>query len=93
MPFGLGYWRGLYRECPELRQGRRGGAAEHACGRRAIGCAGGGVSGGVKPRINGEQHAPGTTRCSAGRQWVTSRQAATRLLRCAPALQVTRRNP
>ena len=42
MPFGLGYWRGLYRECPELRQGRRGGAAEHACGRRAIGCAGGG---------------------------------------------------
>ena len=29
-----------------------------------------GVSGGVKPRINGEQHAPGTTRCSAGRQWV-----------------------
>ena len=51
------------------------------------------VSGGVKPRINGEQHAPGTTRCSAGRQWVTSRQAATRLLRCAPALQVTRRNP
>ena len=52
-----------------------------------------GVVGGVKPRINGEQHAPGTTRCSAGRQGVTSRQAATRLLRCAPALQVTRRNP
>ena len=51
------------------------------------------VVGGVKPRINGEQHAPGTTRCSAGRQGVTSRQAATRLLRCAPALQVTRRNP
>ena len=25
-----------------------------------------GVSGGVKPRINGEQRAPGTTRCSAG---------------------------
>ena len=52
-----------------------------------------GVVGGVKPRINGEQHAPGTTRCSAGRQGVTSRQAATRLLRCAPALQVTRRIP
>ena len=51
------------------------------------------VVGGVKPRINGEQHAPGTTRCSAGRQGVASRQAATRLLRCAPALQVTRRNP
>ena len=51
------------------------------------------VVGGVKPRINGEQHAPGTTRYSAGRQGVTSRQAATRLLRCAPALQVTRRNP
>ena len=51
------------------------------------------VVGGVKPRINGEQHAPGTTRCSVGRQGVTSRQAATRLLRCAPALQVTRRNP
>ena len=51
------------------------------------------VVGGVKPRINGEQHAPGTTKCSVGRQGVTSRQAATRLLRCAPALQVTRRNP
>ena len=50
------------------------------------------VSGGVDPRINGEQRVAGTTRCRAGRQDAASRQAASRLLRCAPALRVTRRN-
>ena len=51
------------------------------------------VNGGVDPRINGEQHAAGPTRCRARRQDVAPRQAASRLLRCAPALRVTRRNP
>ena len=50
------------------------------------------VSGGVDPRTNGEQRVAGTTRCRAGRQDATSRQASSRLLRCAPALRVTRRN-
>ena len=50
------------------------------------------VSGGVDPRINGEQRVAGTTRCRAGRQDAASRQASSRLLRCAPALRVTRRN-
>ena len=53
----------------------------------------GSVNGGVDPRINGEQHAAGPTRCRARRQDVAPRQAASRLLRCAPALRVTRRNP
>ena len=48
-----------------------------------------GVSGGVDPRISGEQLASETTRCRAGHQEVASRQAASRLLRCAPALRVT----
>ena len=34
----------------------------------------------------------GTTRCRAGRQDAASRQASSRLLRCAPALRVTRPN-
>ena len=50
------------------------------------------VSGGVKPRINGEQRASEATRCRAGHQEVASRQAASRLLRCAPALRVTCHN-
>ena len=50
------------------------------------------VSGGVDPRINGEQRVAGTTRCRAGRQDAASRQASSRLLRCAPALRVTRPN-
>ena len=55
-------------------------------------CPGTGVSGGVDRRINGEQRVVGTTRCRAGRQDAASRQASSRLLRCAPALRVTRRN-
>ena len=51
-----------------------------------------GVSGGVKPRTNGEQRVAESTRCRAGCQAVASRQAASRRLRCAPALRVTRRN-
>ena len=51
------------------------------------------VSGGVKPRINGEQRVAEATTCRVERQGVASRQAAPRLLRCAPALRVTRRNP
>ena len=47
------------------------------------------VNGGVNPRISGEQRASETTRCRAGHQEVASRQAASRLLRCAPALRVT----
>ena len=50
------------------------------------------VVGGVDPRISGEQRGPGTTRCGNGRQEAASGQAASRLLRCAPALRVTRRN-
>ena len=38
------------------------------------------VSGGAKPRINGEQRASEATRCRAGHQEVASRQAASRLL-------------
>ena len=52
----------------------------------------GDVDGGVDPRISGEQRAAETTRCWSGRQPVASRQAASRLLRCAPALRVTRPN-
>ena len=52
-----------------------------------------GVSGGVKPRINGEQRVAEAITCRVERQGVASRQAALRLLRCAPALRVTRRNP
>ena len=48
--------------------------------------------GGVDPHINGEQRGAGTTRCGNGRQEATSGQAASRLLRCASALRVTRRN-
>ena len=51
------------------------------------------VSGCVKPRINGEQRVAEATTCRVERQGVASRQAALRLLRCAPALRVTRRNP
>ena len=51
------------------------------------------VNGGVKPRINGEQRVAEATTCRVERQGVASRQAALRLLRCAPALWVTRRNP
>ena len=51
------------------------------------------VDGGVKPLIYGEQGAFETTRCSAGHQGVTSGQAASRLLRCAPALRVPQHNP
>ena len=51
------------------------------------------VNGGVKPRINGEQRVAEATTCRVERQGVASRQAALRLLRCAPALRVTRRNP
>ena len=47
------------------------------------------VNGGPDPRISGEQRASETTRCRAGHQEVASRQAASRLLRCAPALRVT----
>ena len=47
------------------------------------------VNGGVNPRISGEQRASETTRCRAGHQEVASRQAASRLLRCAPALRMT----
>ena len=47
------------------------------------------VNGGVDPRISGEQRASETTRCRAGHQEIASRQAASRLLRCAPALRVT----
>ena len=50
------------------------------------------VNGGVDPRINGEQRVSEATRCRAGHQEVASRQAASRLLRCAPALRVTCRN-
>ena len=50
------------------------------------------VSGGAKPRINGAQRASEATRCRAGHQEVASRQAASRLLRCAPALRVTCHN-
>ena len=50
------------------------------------------VSGGVKPRISGEQRASEATRCRAEHQEVASRQAASRLLRCAPALRVTCHN-
>ena len=50
------------------------------------------VSGGVKTRINGEQRASEATRCRAGHQEGASRQAASRLLRCAPALRVTCHN-
>ena len=53
----------------------------------------GGVNGGVKPRINGEQRVAEATTCRVERQGVASRQAALRLLRCAPALRATRRNP
>ena len=53
----------------------------------------GNVNGGVKPRINGEQRVAEATTCRVERQGVASRQAALRLLRCAPALRVTRRNP
>ena len=62
---------------------RYGGVAVHDC------C----VNGGVKPRINGEQRVAEATTCRVERQGVASRQAALRLLRCAPALRVTRRNP
>ena len=48
---------------------------------------------GVEPRINGEQRTAETPRCGVGCQGVAPRQAASRLLRCAPALRVTRRNP
>ena len=51
------------------------------------------VNGGVKPHINGEQRVAEATTCRVERQGVASRQAAPRLLRCAPALRVTRRNP
>ena len=51
------------------------------------------VNGGVKPHINGEQRVAEATTCRVERQGVESRQAAPRLLRCAPALRVTRRNP
>ena len=51
------------------------------------------VNGGEKPRINGEQRVAEATTCRVERQGVASRQAALRLLRCAPALRVTRRNP
>ena len=51
-----------------------------------------GVNGGVKPHINGEQRVAEATTCRVERQRVESRQAAPRLLRCAPALRVTRRN-
>ena len=51
------------------------------------------VNGSVKPRINGEQRVAEATTCRVERQGVASRQAALRLLRCAPALRVTRRNP
>ena len=52
-----------------------------------------GVNGGVKPRINGEQRVAEATTCRVERQRIASRQAALRLLRCAPAPRVTRRNP
>ena len=55
-------------------------------------CAVPAVNGGVDPRINGEQRVSEATRCRAGHQEVASRQAASRLLRCAPALRVTCRN-
>ena len=51
------------------------------------------VNGGVKPRINGEQRVAEATTCRVERQRIASRQAALRLLRCAPAPRVTRRNP
>ena len=51
------------------------------------------VNGGVKPRINGEQRVAEATTCRVERQGIASRQAALRLLHCAPALRVTRRNP
>ena len=54
---------------------------------------GGDVNGGVKPRINGEQRVAEATTCRVERQRIASRQAALRLLRCAPAPRVTRRNP
>ena len=51
------------------------------------------VNGGAKPRISGEQRVAEATTCGVERQGVASRQAALRLLRCAPALRVTQRNP
>ena len=51
-----------------------------------------GVVGGVKPRINGEQHAPGTTRCSVGRQGVTSGHLKGRSAAEEPRSGLTRRN-
>ena len=66
-------------------------ASQHMPDRRA--CSLYAVSGGVKPRINGEQRVAEATTCRVERQGVASRQAALRLLRCAPALRVTGRNP
>ena len=67
---------------------------ESGSARRAAGCA--------DPRVSGGQRTAGTTKCGNGRQEVAPRQAASRkpasrkpasrLLRCAPALRVTRRN-
>ena len=48
-----------------------------------------GVSGGVDPRINGEQRVAGTTRCRAGRQDAASRQASSR--RSGPSGDPTQR--
>ena len=64
-----------------------------SCWQRGKRSTDGSVNGGVKPRINGEQRVAEATTCRVERQRIASRQAALRLLRCAPAPRVTRRNP
>ena len=77
---------------PAVRRDPSSGRTERSGGPVGSTASRNGVSGGVKPRINGEQRVSEATRCRAGHQEVASRQAASRLLRCAPTLRVTCHN-